>query len=88
MKYPKPYKNCSKILQISTIAIQEEHTVINLPQVRNTHCGLQSIKCKPTKAWNEIKAKTSGKLNIGYWSKSRLSESLKKYYFKNGSSLF
>ena len=77
MKYQKPYKNCSKILQISTIAIQEEHTVINLPQVRNTHCGLPLIKCKSTKAWNEVKTKTSGKLNIGYWSKSRLSESQK-----------
>ena len=29
MKYPKPYKNCSKIQQINTITIQEELTVIN-----------------------------------------------------------
>ena len=30
MTYPKPYKNSSKILQINTITIQEERTLINL----------------------------------------------------------
>ena len=57
----------------------------NLPQVRTTHYGLQSIKYKSAKAWNEVKTKISDKLNIGYWSKYRLSKSLKKYYFNNGS---
>ena len=49
----------------------------NLPQVRTTHYGLQSIKYKSAKAWNEMKTKISDKLNIGYWSKYRLSKSLK-----------
>ena len=58
---------------------------LNLPQVRTTHYGLQSIKYKSAKAWNEMKTKIRYKLNIGYWSKNRLSKSLKKYYFNNGS---
>ena len=52
---------------------------LNLSQVRTTHSGLQSIKYKSTKAWNEMKIKISDKLNIGYWSKYRLSKFLKKY---------
>ena len=55
---------------------------LNLPQVRTTHYGIQSIKYKSAKAWN---AENSDKLNIGYWSKNRLSKSLTKYYFNNGS---
>ena len=50
---------------------------LNLPQVRTTHYGLQSIEYRSAKAWNEMKTKISGKLNIGYWSKYRLSKSLK-----------
>ena len=87
IKYPNPYKNCSKMLQINTISYNTRGAYcnkLNLPQVRNTHYGLQSIKYKSAKAWNEIKTKISDKLNIGYWSKNRLSKSLKKYYFNNG----
>ena len=40
---------------------------LNLSEVRTTHYGLQSIKYKSAKAWNEIKTKISDKLNIGYW---------------------
>ena len=58
---------------------------LNLPQVRTSHYGLQSMKYKSAKAWNKIWTKISDKLNIGYWPKSRLSKSLKKYYFNNGS---
>ena len=61
------------------------HNKLNLPQVRTTHYRLQSIKYKSAKTWNEIKTKTRDKHNIGYWSKNRLSRSLKKYYFNNGS---
>ena len=62
---------------------------LNLPQVRTTHYGLQSIKYKSAKAWNEMKTKISDKLHIGYWSNNRLSKSLKKHYFNNnGSWLF
>ena len=49
---------------------------LNLPQVRTTHYGLQSIKHKSAKAWNEIKTEISDKLSISYWSKNRLSKSL------------
>ena len=72
-KYPKPYKNCSKIQQINTITIQEEGTVIN-----SIYPKLEP----PTMVFN---AENSDKLNIGYWSKNRLSKSLTKYYFNNGS---
>ena len=58
---------------------------LKLPQVRTTHYGLQSIKYKSAKAWNEIQTKIGDKINIGYWSKNRLSKSLKKYYFNHGS---
>ena len=61
------------MLQINTISItiQEQrmytyHNKLNLPQVRTTHYGLQSIKYKSAKAWNEIKTKISDKLNIGW----------------------
>ena len=40
---------------------------LNLSEVRTTHYGLQSIKYKSAKAWNEIKTKISDKINIGYW---------------------
>ena len=71
MKYLNPYKNCSKMLQINTISIttvQYKRSIykLNLPQVRTTHFGLQSIKYKSAKAWNEIKTKISDKLNIGW----------------------
>ena len=55
------------------------HNKLNLSQVRTTHFGLQSIKCQSAKAWNGMKTK------ISYLSKNRLSKSLKKYYFNNGS---
>ena len=42
---------------------------LNLPQVRTTHYGLQSIKYKSAKVWSEMKTKISDKLNISYWSK-------------------
>ena len=58
---------------------------VNLPQAITTHYGLQSIKYKSAKAWNEIKTKIRDKLNTGYWSKIRLSKSLKKCYFNNGN---
>ena len=54
------------------------HNKLKLPQVRTTHYGLQSIKYKSAKAWNEIQTKIGDKINIGYWSKNRLSKSLKK----------
>ena len=90
MKYPKPYKNCSKIQQINTYNARGSYcNKLNLPQVRTTHYGLQSIKYKSAKAWNEMKTKISDKLHIGYWSNNRLSKSLKKHYFNNnGSWLF
>ena len=37
---------------------------LNLRQVRTTHYGLQSIKHKYAKAWNEIKTEISHKLDI------------------------
>ena len=37
---------------------------LNLRQVRTTHYGLQSIKYKYAKAWNEIKTEISHKLDI------------------------
>ena len=37
---------------------------LNLRQVRATHYGLQSIKHKYAKAWNEIKTEISHKLDI------------------------
>ena len=37
---------------------------LNLRQVRTTHYGLQSIKYKYAKAWNEIKTEVSHKLDI------------------------
>ena len=37
---------------------------LNLRQVRTTHYGLQSIKYKYVKAWNEIKTEISHKLDI------------------------
>ena len=61
------------------------YSKLSLPQVRTTRYGLQSIKYKSTKAWNEIQNKISDRLNTGYSSKNRLSKSLKKYYFSNGS---
>ena len=54
------------------------YSKLTLPQVRTTHYGLQSIKYKSAKAWNEIQTKIGDKINIGYWSKNRLSKSLKK----------
>ena len=75
MKYPKPHKNFPKILLISN----------KLEQVRTTNHGLQLIKYKSAKALNKIQTKVSDKLNIGYWSKNRLSKSLKKHYFNKGS---
>ena len=77
------YKSVSKILLINT-----NHNKLNLPKVRTTHYGFQSKKCKSTKAWSEIRTKVSEKLNIGYWTKSKLSKSLKKYYLNNGILLF
>ena len=61
------------------------YSKLSLPHVRTTRYGLQSIKYKSTKAWNEIQNKISDRLNTGYSSKNRLSKSLKKYYFSNGS---
>ena len=56
------------------------NTTLYLPQVRTTHYGLQSIKHKSAKCWSEIQSKTSNKRNIDYWSKNRLSKSLKNIY--------
>ena len=48
---------------------------LNLRQVKTAHYGLQSLKYKPAKAWNEVQTKISDKFDIGYWSKNRLSKS-------------
>ena len=72
---PKACKNFSKLLPINTITTQVRaayHNKLNLSQDRTTNYGLQSIKHKSAKAWNEIQTKISDKLNIGYWSKNRL----------------
>ena len=45
------------------------HNKLHLPQVRITHHGLQSIRYKSAKAWNEIKTKiseTNSTLAIGH----------------------
>ena len=48
---------------------------LSLRQVKTGHYGLQSLKYKSAKAWNEVQTKISDKFNIGYWSKNRLSKS-------------
>ena len=58
----KACKNFSKLLPINTITTQARaayHNKFNLFQVRTTNYGLQSIKYKSGKAWNEIQTKIS-----------------------------
>lgn len=63
---------------------ESTYNKITLPHVKTTSYGLQSIKYKTAKDWNNIQKKLADyNFQQEYLSKSKFISSLKKYYFQN-----